>query len=91
MPGQAVAVLVDTGSSELWANPNCAKSSDPTFCRAMPRFTMSTSLIDLNTQGQMFWDHGVGGAGYANFQYVVDYIGIGCRLSPFPSALDWLP
>lgn len=90
-PGQSVPVLVDTGTTELWANPNCAQSLDPAFCRSLPRFTMSTSLIDLGAQGTSSWNRGTGGVGSASFVYVSDYIGLGCRWSPSQDVLDWLP
>lgn len=94
-PGQLVPVKVDTGSSELWTNPTCSKSSAPDFCRVMPRFTMSSTLVDLGAQGYISWARGNADDGDVNFQYVTDYVGIGCeflhqRCRPWQMA-DYLP
>lgn len=72
-PGQTVPVQFDTGSSELWVNPVCSKSTTPNFCNAQPRFTESSTLVDLGVQGQVTY-----GTGYTDFEYVADYVGIGC-------------
>ncbi|KAK4194296.1 aspartic peptidase domain-containing protein [Triangularia verruculosa] len=71
-PGQSVPVQIDTTQSELFANPRCATSTNPTFCSSQPRFTMSSTLIDLGVQGALqLRDNG-----FVDFQYVSDYIGI---------------
>ncbi len=74
-PGQTVPVQFDTGSSELWVNPTCSQSTTPEFCNAQPRFTSSSSLVDYGVQGSVTY-----GTGYANFEYVGDYVSIGCKL-----------
>lgn len=71
-PGQWVPAQFDTGSTELIVNPVCSKSHFPAFCSSQPRFTMSTSLVDLGVQGSSLVK-----GGYADFTYVADYIGIG--------------
>ncbi|GAB1320916.1 Aspartic peptidase domain-containing protein [Madurella fahalii] len=76
-PGQPVPVKIDTGSSELWTNPVCSKSSAPNFCSTMPRFTRSGTLIDLGQQGHISWARGNADDGYVDFQYEADYVGIG--------------
>lgn len=73
-PGQTVPVQFDTGSSELWVNPVCSKSTTPDFCNAQPRFTFSTSSVDLGVQGSVTY-----GTGYADFEYMADYVAIGCK------------
>jgi hypothetical protein len=78
-PGQAVPVAIDTGSSELWINPVCSKSSNPDFCNSQPRFTQSTTLVDYGVQGSITWSRGTDGAGYAQFEYVGDYVAAGCK------------
>jgi hypothetical protein len=82
-PGQSVPVQFDTGSSELWVNPVCSKSSNPSFCNAQPRFTQSSTLVDLGVQGgiQSQRSGGYGSGGYVEFEYVYDYLTIGCKLS----------
>ncbi len=73
-PGQTVPVQFDTGSSELWVNPVCSKSTTPAFCDAQPRFTSSTTLVDLDFQGEVTY-----GTGYAKFEYMSDYVAVGCK------------
>jgi hypothetical protein len=73
-PGQKVPVQFDTGSSELWVNPVCSKSTTPDFCNAQPRFTESSTLEDLDVQGHVTY-----GTGYVDFEYVADYVAIGCK------------
>ncbi len=90
-PGQAVPVLVDTGGSELWVNPTCSQSGDPAFCATQARFTVSTSLVDFGVQGQVSWDRGLSGAGSASFEYVADYVGIGCKWTPPRACSAGLP
>ena len=69
---QIVPVQFDTGSSELWVNPVCSKSTTPSFCSSLPRFTLSNTLVDLNTQGGVTY-----GTGYTDFNYVYDYVNLG--------------
>ncbi|KAK0653146.1 aspartic peptidase domain-containing protein, partial [Cercophora newfieldiana] len=71
-PGQTVPVQFDTGSSELWVNPTCSKSSTPAFCDAQPQLTGSSSLVDTGAAGSVTY-----GTGYADFNYVVDYVRLG--------------
>ncbi len=71
-PGQLVPVHVDTGSSELWVNPNCGKSNSPAFCQTQPRFTYSTTLVDTGSMGTISY-----GTGSASVVYVADHLGVG--------------
>ncbi|KAK1827752.1 aspartic peptidase domain-containing protein [Podospora conica] len=72
-PGQDVPVRIDTGSSELWANPRCSTSANPSLCQTQPRFTYSTTLVDLGVTGHVSYN----GGGSADFVYVADYVGVG--------------
>jgi len=71
-PGQVVPVQFDTGSSELWVNPVCSKSTTPDFCNAQPRFTESSTIEDLGVEGSVTY-----GTGFADFEYVADFVGVG--------------
>lgn len=72
-PGQTVPVQFDTGSSEMWVNPTCSQASNMAFCLAQPRFTYSNSLVDFGVTGAVTYPTG----GYANFQYIGDFVRIG--------------
>jgi hypothetical protein len=79
-PGQTVSVQFDTGSSETWVNPICAKSSNPTLCASSGAFTESTTFVNLGTEGGVQY-----GAGYVNFVYGYDYMTIGREMRLEPS------
>ncbi|KAI0551056.1 aspartic peptidase domain-containing protein [Xylaria curta] len=75
-PPQPVFVQLDTGSFELWVNPNCATlqgSSDVKFCRAVGHYdpTSSSTSVELTTTKTLRY-----GIGSANIQYVVDAVGL---------------
>ncbi|TWU72136.1 hypothetical protein ED733_002839 [Metarhizium rileyi] len=71
-PPQAVRVNFDTGSAELWINPVCSKSSDPSLCESFGRFNGSQTFVDTNTTGQVRY-----GTGFAKLEYGYDYVQIG--------------
>ncbi|KAK0619592.1 aspartic peptidase domain-containing protein [Immersiella caudata] len=71
-PGQTVPVQFDTGSSELWVNPVCSKSTTPSFCDAQGRFTLSSSIVNYGVGGSVTY-----GTGYAEFDYVSDFVRLG--------------
>lgn len=73
-PGQLVSVLFDTGSSELWVNPNCNKASDPSLCQQLGHFdsAKSSTFNDTGTK------HVIGyGSGYVNMTYAYEAVKIG--------------
>ena len=45
---QKVSVLLDTGSFELWVNPDCDKSNVPKFCRDFGHYDPALSSTSVN-------------------------------------------
>ncbi|KAI1338186.1 acid protease [Xylariaceae sp. FL0016] len=75
-PAQEVYVQLDTGSFELWVNPDCSNlegSSDVRFCQAVGNYdTASSSTVALmNSTKTLRY-----GIGSAQIQYVTDTIGL---------------
>ncbi|KAH8159875.1 hypothetical protein CIB48_g8366 [Xylaria polymorpha] len=50
---QVIDVLIDTGSFELWVNPNCSASSIPDFCEAFGHYNpaLSSTSQKVNNDG----------------------------------------
>ncbi|KAL7925573.1 aspartic peptidase domain-containing protein [Trichoderma austrokoningii] len=71
-PPQAVSVNFDTGSSELWVNPECSKATDPTFCESFGRYNASKTFVDTKADGGIKY-----GTGYVDFVYGYDYVQLG--------------
>ena len=76
-PAQPVEVQLDTGSSDLWVNPNCANAGSQVsidFCNSLPRFdsTKSTSFVDLGSSYTLVY-----GGGSATIEWVTDDVTIG--------------
>ncbi|TGJ88457.1 hypothetical protein E0Z10_g285 [Xylaria hypoxylon] len=75
-PPQPVFVQLDTGSFELWVNPNCTTlqgTSDVRFCRAVGHYdpSLSSSSVELTKTKSLRY-----GIGRADIQYVVDTVGL---------------
>ncbi|KAI0417000.1 aspartic peptidase domain-containing protein [Xylaria grammica] len=75
-PPQSVFVQLDTGSFELWVNPNCTTllgAFDVRFCRAVGHYDSSSSSSSIELTEVKTLRYGIGSA---NIQYVVDNIGL---------------
>ncbi|KAL7625975.1 hypothetical protein AAE478_002744 [Parahypoxylon ruwenzoriense] len=75
-PPQQVYVQLDTGSFELWVNPDCSElqgSADIRFCRAVGHYNPSSSSTALQIAGTKTLRYGIGSA---MIQYVSDNIGL---------------
>jgi hypothetical protein len=59
-PPQLVDVQLDTGSSELWVDPYCAGSYNPTFCNTLPRYDPTTSSTAVDLDGTFDIQYGTG-------------------------------
>ncbi|KAI1827402.1 aspartic peptidase domain-containing protein [Xylaria intraflava] len=75
-PPQLVSVQLDTGSFELWVNPDCsdlAWSSDMRFCQAAGHYdpSSSSSSAELATSKSLTY-----GIGSANIRYFTDTVGL---------------
>ncbi|KAH6603684.1 eukaryotic aspartyl protease [Trichoderma cornu-damae] len=74
-PPQAVYAQIDTGSFELWVNPDCSNvaASDQRFCRAIGVYDPRSSSTSGATQKSASLRYGVGSA---NVTYFLDSISL---------------
>ncbi|KAI3320362.1 eukaryotic aspartyl protease [Xylariaceae sp. AK1471] len=75
-PPQSVFVQLDTGSFELWVNPDCSGlqgATDVRFCRAVGHYDPSSSSSAVQLAGTKTLRYGIGNA---SIQYVADTIGL---------------
>jgi hypothetical protein len=78
-PPQPIVVQLDTGSSALWVDPNCANadgSQSQSFCSSLSRFdpAASSSLVDLKESETLRY-----GKGNASVEWVTDFVTAGCK------------
>lgn len=72
-PPQPVFVQLDTGSFELWVNPDCSKvrGADALFCERVGQYDTSRSSTVTSLGTSKFLKYGIGSA---NISYVTDTI-----------------
>lgn len=76
-PPQSITVIVDTGSANLWVNPECDTSGQESYCNGFPQFdyTQSSTIEDTGVQDDLTY-----GKGEVVIEYVTDVVSIGCTL-----------
>ncbi|KAI0017547.1 acid protease [Xylariomycetidae sp. FL0641] len=75
-PVQQVYVQLDTGSFELWVNPDCDNlegASDVRFCQAVGKYDPSSSSTSTVLEDTTLLRYGIGSA---SIQYVKDKVGL---------------
>ncbi|KAI1858045.1 uncharacterized protein JN550_012938 [Neoarthrinium moseri] len=60
-PKQTITVIVDTGSWELYLNPNCTRAADPTFCVESGHYRPTSSSTSKNLTTRYYVSFGTGG------------------------------
>jgi hypothetical protein len=73
---------MDTGSSELWVDPVCAKSWSPSLCNSIGRYlpSLSSTDVDLNMTFSILY-----GSGDVSGEYLTDNITMGGEKTQFKS------
>ncbi|PHH73437.1 hypothetical protein CDD82_5483 [Ophiocordyceps australis] len=74
-PPQKIYAQLDTGSFELWINPDCAKvdATDRQFCHSVGHYTSSQSTTAFVSNNTNMLRYGIGAA---NITYVLDYVSL---------------
>ena len=70
-------VQIDTGSSELWVNPDCAAAdgtTEQTFCNSQPTYNPGTSTTAKDVGAPFALSYGKGSA---SGEYFTDNMGFG--------------
>ena len=67
---------LDTGSSELWVDPVCANSYDPTFCASLPVYypNNSSTAVDVGLPFSISY-----GTGDVSGEYLTDTVLAGSK------------
>ncbi|KUJ09001.1 acid protease [Mollisia scopiformis] len=78
-PLQSLQVQIDTGSYELWVDPDCANGNDPTYCETFNVYYPGNSST-ASDEGESF--DLLYGTGEATGEYLIDDIVIGSGSIP---------
>lgn len=86
-PLQSVQVQIDTGSYELWVNPECANSNSPNYCAQFSVYDpdKSSTASDAGYGFDLVY-----GTGEASGEYLIDDIVIGSSSRFCYTPLVWL-
>jgi hypothetical protein len=76
-PPQLVDVTLDTGSSDLWVDPECSASYSPSYCQSFPQYNPFTSQTYADTGVPFGIEYGTGSV---NGEYVTDSVLLGGQL-----------
>lgn len=76
-PHQPQYVLLDTGSYELWVNPDCTalqNEQDQRFCQALGHYDASASSTAVSLGENKTLQYGIGSV---TFDYYTETVGLG--------------
>ncbi|KAJ4361278.1 hypothetical protein N0V85_009424, partial [Neurospora sp. IMI 360204] len=73
-PPQTVTLILDTGSPDLWVNPQCATSGQEKYCSSFPQFDYTKSKTIKDTRAADILSYG---KGKVTIEYVTDDVTIG--------------
>ncbi|TVY38468.1 putative aspartic-type endopeptidase [Lachnellula subtilissima] len=77
-PSQEVTVIMDTGSSELWVDPDCTNSYSPSECASFGRYIPSHSSTSRDLGTKFAIQYGIGSV---NGEYFTDNLIMGGSLN----------
>ncbi|KAF7938755.1 uncharacterized protein EAE98_001093 [Botrytis deweyae] len=72
-PPQSITFSIDTGSSDVWVNPQCATSGWASFCASYPQYdpTKSTSFVPLSQALNIAYGIGAVTGAYATDNFMM--------------------
>lgn len=77
-----MTLILDTGSPDLWVNPQCETSGQAKYCNSFPQFDYTKSKTIKDTGAADILSYGKGNV---TIEYVTDDVTIGCESSSLPS------